>query len=332
MQIICTELTTIFAQLSHSFTHTLIYYLYKNRTAVKKSIRIGVALVVAIGIVLGAFYLSQGKEEDEKSSKDMLVVNNQNTQGEIATLDSDGDGIPDWEEELRETVFTQITTPTTTGFTYGTSSDYTPPTTFTGQFTEAFMEDYLQGKIDGVDYSDPQQFVERAINTVNANVESKKYGRHQLAIVSATEESMRKYGNDVAIVVKKHSLNNTEHELVIVQSALQNGDVARLEELTPLIFSYQNILADLLVVEVPDVLALEHVAFLNTIQEIIDSLYAMQDIFNDPLYGLARINTYITVTQGVSKYFIGVADILTENGVVFSREEEGSFFYIFDTI
>ncbi len=297
-----------------------------------KSIRIGVALIIAIGIVLGAFYLSKSSKDDEKTTNDMLVVNNQNSQGEIATLDSDGDGIPDWEEELRERVFTQITTPTTTSFAFGTSSDYTPPTTFTGQFTEAFMQDYLQGKIDGVDYSDPEQFVDRAINTVNANTESKRYARNQLAIIPATEDSLRAYGNEVAVILKKHSLNNTEHELAIVQTALQNSDATKLDELTPLIFSYQNILADMLTTDVPDVLALEHVAFLNTLQEIVDSLYAMQDIFNDPLFGLARINTYIVTTQGISAYFKDIAKMLTESGVVFTNDEEGSFFYVFDAI
>ena len=70
---------------------------------------------------------------------------------EVAEIDPQN---PDWQESLESNAFKTITTPTST-VTEGDDATYTPPTTLTGKFSEAFFKDYFTGKIKGKDFSDP---------------------------------------------------------------------------------------------------------------------------------------------------------------------------------
>lgn len=293
----------------------------------KGTFRIGGALVFGILMVLGALYVQNGNLTTEAGS--LAVVTDAPERSAIKTTDADMDGIPDWEESLQDKVIKTIETPTSTS-DLPTEEEYVPPTTFTGKFSEAFFEDYLKGKIDGQDFSDPTAFVGTAIQAIEQNTKSKQYSRLEFMLIPSSKEALRTYGNRIAEIIKTHSINN-KNEVIILQEALATNDPKKLEDLKPIYDVYTKIIADTLRMEVPESLGTQHAELLNAYEAIRTDVEAMQIAFTDPLYALARVKTYENDALQLYRAFETIAATLSQNNVTYTTEESGAFFYLFDT-
>ena len=293
----------------------------------KGIVRIGGALGVGVVIILGALVV---KNVGTESPAGAIVVSKAPEREYINSLDSDGDGIKDWEESLQGKVFETIDTPTSTPLT-DINEPYEPPTTFTGKFSEAFLQDYLQGKINGEDFSDPTQFIGGAVSAIEKNTQSKTHSRLELAVTPSTPESIRAYGNEIAGIIKSHSIDN-ESEAVILQKALTADDPDKLKELDPIHAVYKNSISDALRINVPDTLADEHITFLNACEAILTDIEAMQVAFTDPLYSLARMKNYESDAGALFTSLKSIGTALTESGASYLNNEPGAFFYIFETL
>ncbi len=293
----------------------------------KGTFRIGGALVFGILMVLGALYVQKGNATTEAGS--LAVVTDAPERSAIKTVDTDKDGIPDWEESLGERVFKTIETPVATSSTEE-DGEYVPPTTFTGKFSEAFFEDYLNGKVRGEDFSDPSVFVGTAIQAIEQNTKSRQYSRLEFVLIPDSKEALRTYGNRIAEIIKTHSINN-KNEVIILQEALATNDPKKLEDLKPIHNVYTNIIADTLAMEVPESLGVQHAGLLNAYEAIRTDVEGMQIAFTDPLYALARVKTYENDALQLYQAFQNIATTLSQNSVTYATEESGAFFYLFDT-
>lgn len=295
----------------------------------KGVIRIGVAGVVGILIVLGALYVSSNLPE-KTLPEEPVSIQKPVTRGSVEITDVNKNGIPDWEDSLEDKIIDLIIVATSTEGV-GTSETYIPPTTFTGKFSEAFLQDYLEGKMSGEDFSDPTAFVEGAISSIEQNTLSPKHTRGELTLIPTTPEILREYGNELVSIMTRHS-KTTESELAILSRVLETEDEALLAQLKPIEESYTATIADTLGMPVPDMLAREHVELLNAYEAVRLDLEAMQQLYTDPLYALARIRIYESDIQSLSSILKTIGGIIDDNGIIYSREESGSFFYIFDAI
>ena len=113
----------------------------------KGSIRIGGALVVGIGIILGALYMSNQSLPTTPTLSDTSLgaPGTGLTRDPIAIHDTDSDGIADWEETLQETVFRFAPTPTSTSL-FAPSATYTPPPLLRVSFLKHFWQITLMEK------------------------------------------------------------------------------------------------------------------------------------------------------------------------------------------
>ncbi len=290
---------------------------------VKGKFRIGGALVLGILIVLGAFFVG---DKNTTYGTNVGTVTKAPERSAITTTDSDKDGVPDWEESLQAKVFETIDTPTSTILV--SDEPYEPPTTFTGKFSEAFFKDYLQGKINGEDFSDPTAFVGTAIQAIEQNTASKQHAIAELTIVPDSEESIRTYGNRVAEIIQSNSIGN-ENEALILQRALQANDPEMLKALEPINAVYTKMIEESLQMPVPQSLAFRHVDLLNAYEAILTDIGAMQVAFTDPLFSLARVKAYQKDAEALYTALKGIADFLSLRDVIFMSEEPGSFFDIF---
>lgn len=244
----------------------------------------------------------------------------------IENLDSDGDGIADWEESLGKRAFEAISTPTST--ILSEEEEYEAPTTLTGKFSEAFLKDYFEGKVKGTDFSDPSALVDGAVKAIDSSARSKRYSPLQVERIPTTPESVHAYGNRIAEIVAMHSIQN-ENEAVILQRALQADDPELLKELEPIREVYEKVIRDAILTPVPEVLVDEHVAFLNAAEAVKTDIMAMQVAFSDPLYTLARMRTYESDATALLTSLHGMAKTFAEVGVNFRNDELGAVFSMF---
>lgn len=290
------------------------------------TIRIGGALVLGILIVLVSLRVSA--KGDDSSSEDTLALTAP-ARTYIESQDSDGDGVKDWEEVLQERFIDSVSATSSENLGFNTTEEYVPPTTLTGKFSEAFFQDYLDGKVQGVDYSDPSVFIADAIGAIEKNVKSRTYSRIDITIIPATPENIHMYGNTLADIITKNSINN-ESEMLILERALKTDDPSVLAELKPIEEVYAKTTAEALRMEVPDSVALQHIAFLNASEAILTDLKAMQFTFDDPLYTLARVKGYKADTKQLYDSFVALKNYFDAQGITFVDEDPGKFFYIFD--
>lgn len=296
-----------------------------NDFRVKGKFRIGGALVLGICIILGALYVGNKSVSGTTGS---VIVSQAPLREAIGIADSDGDGIQDWEESLQGKVFETIDTPTSTALTEDNES-YAPPTTFTGKFSEAFFKDYLQGKIDGRDFTDPTAFIGTAVEAIEQNTQSKRHTRLELTLIQSDFESIHEYGNRVSEIMQMHSAN-TINEALILQNALTANDPKILEGLKPIRIAYTDIIEDTLRMEVPDAFAGRHVDLLNAYELILTDIEAMQVAFADPLFSLARVKSYEKDAQALYDALKAIAVLLDQNNATYANDEAGAFFYLFD--
>ncbi len=285
---------------------------------------IGGAFILGGLIILCALAVKNSADAEQTGS---VIVARAPVRTPIAARDSDKNGIEDWQESLQDRVYKTIDTPTST-FAVDLSEPYTPPETFTGKFSEAFFKDYMEGKVNGQDFSDPSALVGTAVEAIEKNTQSKRHSRLELTIVPTTPESIRAYGNRVAEIMQIHSINN-EPESYILQNALEANDPKMLAELEPIRNVYVETIVDTLAMDVPDVFADMHVDLLNANEAIALDISAMQVSFTDPLYSLARVKSYKDDAGALFKSISAIREKTTQEGISYGNDEPGAVLYLF---
>jgi hypothetical protein len=287
---------------------------------VNSTTRIGGAIVLGILIIFGALRVSTRAS----ATAGEVVVLPAPEREYIQTQDSNGDGVKDWEEHLGVTVTQGSTTATTTD-----AGSYTPPTTLTGKFSEAFLKDYLEGKVNKKDISNPKALVGSALQAIDTNTQSRVHTVSELTTINTTPESLHTYGNHVAGIIQKYSIKN-EYELDILQRAIATQDQSILTELDPIIEMYKNLITESTVIEVPQTMTQEHIALINSYETLYTDLTAMRVAFNDPLLALARISHYKADAQTLHTSLGNVSKSIKKQDVTFTGKDSGFLLYFFE--
>lgn len=285
---------------------------------------IGGAVILGGLIILCSLVVKNSADAEQAGS---VVVARAPVRTPIEARDLNKNGIEDWQESLEARIYKAIDTPTTT-FDINLDEPYTPPETFTGKFSEAFFKDYMKGKMNGQDFTDPTAMVGTAVKAIELNTQSKRHSRLELNIVPTTPESIRAYGNRVAEIMKTHSIDN-EPESHILQNALEANNPSMLRELEPIRNVYVETIVDTLAMDVPDVFADMHVNLLNANEAIELDISAMQVSFTDPLYSLARVKSYKTDAQALFESLSAIREKTVAEGISYGNNEPGAILYLF---
>ncbi len=293
----------------------------------KGLVRIGGALGVGFVIILAALVVNDASSIAPEGA---VVVSKAPERNYINAQDSDSDGVKDWEENLQGKVFDTIDTPTSTAYTVPTPEEYEPPTTFTGKFSEAFFQDYLQGKINGEDFSDPTKFVGNAVTAIEQNTKSKTHTRLELSVITSSEKIIKDYGNELAHIIQKQT-PGSENEAIILQKALTGENPEKLKELDPIYNTYVQIISELLLLPIPDTLADKHVALINAAEAVLTDIEAFRLAFEDPLYALARVEKYQDDAQTIHDSLKSIIEIITSHNVSYLNSEPGAVLYLFNS-
>ncbi len=286
--------------------------------------RVGGAILIGAGIVGGVLIVKHRSEYAQSADTPALVVARGDVRSVQPAIDSDKDGIPDWEETLRGTDPQKYTTLSQDTSTSATTTPYTPPVTLTGQFSEHFLENILRsGAGKTMTKEEQDAVVQQSLGALDSLPQDKRYT--QLDIKSIADNSLgslRAYGNAVGDILKKNSIHN-RHELVIVFEATKSADPTRLQELLPIERAYAGMIRDMLLLEAPSNLAKQHVDLLNALSIIHGGLVAMQQIFSDPLPSLVRVQRYEEDAKGLWYGLTNIRAMLETQHIAYTSGEPG---------
>ncbi len=291
------------------------------------NVRIGGATLVGVMIILGALYV-QSKKEISAEEMTGSIVSAAPGRQIIPTTDSDGDGVEDWKAGLTDQIFKSIETPETT-LALRNSESYTPPTTFTGKFAEAFFTDYMDGKVSGEELQNKDALINNAINAIEESTQSKIYTRAEVIVVPDSMESLREYGNRVAEIIARQT-GTGENELFILKRAVESNDPKALEKLAPIVSGYKKIITEIQLVPVPNTIVLSHLVLLNALEAVLADVLSIDMVFSDPLYTMARVKRHESDALALFESLKKIASLLITQGVSYAKDEPGSMIYTFN--
>jgi hypothetical protein len=208
------------------------------------------------------------------------------------------------------------------------SAPYEKPTTFTGQFAESFVSDYLKDKQNDGSVDDSDALIESAISAVESSIVSKVYAVADIVVVPATESSIRDYGNAVAEIMRSKP-SSGEQEVVITAEAIKANNPEALERLEPAKQNYRSMVLEMLDVPVPATYANLHLRLVNGYESVYSDIDAMGRAFTDPLYALARFKQHYDDIQGIFGTIKELQEKILSDGVVYEKDEPGAYLYIF---
>lgn len=254
-------------------------------TRVKGSILIGFALV-ASALVLSQY---RGGIAPQAPAQAVTDANNEPVTASapkreaIPVVDSNNDGVPDWQELLNDTE--PLVLPD--------EDSFAQPETVTGQFALEFFETYVSNEGYGAFARSPEEIVDSASDSIIQQTRDRLYTEQDIKLYAASPEQIRQYANAVADIMFAYPLpEETRNEIVIMEEAVTRGNRDALAELTPIQRSYESMVSDMLALPVPRTLMKEHLDLTNVYQALASSIAAMQNTYEDPLPALVRLRRY----------------------------------------
>lgn len=241
---------------------------------------------------------------------------------ELVQKDSDGDGVPDWEESLWGTNPTNTDT-----FGHGlgdraeidkmkialrgnakTDGAISGEDTQTSLFAKQLYSSVLALKQSG-NFTDTTAGSLSVGVTNNIKEQAKEkiyYVASDLKIVGEATSSIEAYRGDIVRIATKYEKAGLGDEILILASVVDNKNPAGLKNLDKNIVLYRKILGENLFISVPKNMAQNHLILVNGYRNVLESLSQAGEIFSDPIAGLVEITRYRNSTNSI---LIALAEI-----------------------
>jgi len=298
-----------------------------------KNPRVVGALVVGIALVVCAFYV---RGSAANTSLEAAIAVADTPRKYVATSDSDGDGMRDWEEELYGTNPAQADKLAQARLTSDSVDRETIddiPDSMTKKFAISFFSDYLKQAGTGEEMTEEAKtkFLEEAAGYAAQESVDRSFTSADLSLGANNDsDAIRAYGNRVADALTKHTVS-TESEIVILERALQTDNAAELAPLTEIVESYSKSLSDLLTMQVPPAFAEEHLELLNALLAVHNNIAAMQKAFSDALPAMVRFQRHPDDMVALAETLSAIATALRLHGTSYGPDEPGNIWNAFSS-
>lgn len=303
------------------------------------------ACILAVSGIYSATRINRQEQLTQEGLRQAVldVVVNGNS-----TVDTDGDGLKDWEEALWET---DPANPDTDGdgtpdgeevvsgrnpnvagpddaMTATETSTSTEDLTLTDKFARKTFGEYIALKGDGVlDSESEQALVDRLLQSQELSQEAKLYAITELDTTGPTDQtSVKAYGNALGRTLIDASPKNMQNELLILGGALQNQDPTQLAALDPIIEGYEKLIGAYVAMKAPNDAGLHHLNLVNTLSALLESIRSMRVVFDDPLRAYVGVSKYHSNINLMFASFNDLEVYFMKKGVTF---EQGSDGYVF---
>ena len=293
-------------------------------------IRVGGAVLVGVSLVAIALFFDSKKSVALEGSAAVVIVattpkNIQKNQ------DTDGDGIPDWEEKLLGTDPSQKNEYPKTPPPDIAEKEEPIPDTATTRFMQSVMGPYITKTLNGtpLDEAGKQKLIDDAIAGASRYTVDKLFTAKDLFVsASETDASIKTYGNLLGSALNKNPGTN-ENEMFILKRALDSENEEELALLDPKIHAYRKTLDEMRAIPVPPSLKEEHLSLLNKILTVHNTIVTMRRAFEDPLPALMRSQEYFTHVEHLSQALSQITARLKDKNISYTKDENGFLLFIF---
>ncbi len=319
--------------------------------------RILVSASLSVVLIVGAFLLARSVESPnsaQASTESALLQ-------AIATKDSDGDGLTDWEEALYGTS-SNITDTFNLGMTDGeavtnglivpkaiadisiaTSSQSfmpkdgslpPPPAddTLTAAFAKSFFTLYLSVKETngGADLSeaDMQNIATEALNSLSSAITSATDFKSikDINISNSSPEAFKLYAVHAEAVLMKNTSTATTSVINYLKSAVENNDVTALSHIVSLSKAYRDSAAGLSVLSVPQELVADHLLLVNSIMRVSQITSDFARVNEDTLAAMLALQQYPQAIFKLGDAFININKTYRIAGISLQAGTPGASF------
>lgn len=315
----------------------------------KRYLLIGGAVLISAGLL---FFAVKSAGEQNYVSEDLGV--SAKVRSILNQIDTDGDGLKDWEESLWGTSPANPDTDrdgTTDGEEVAQNRDPLTPgpddflenkksevfisnenLTPTDEFAREFLTLYLEKKGDGeVSQEDRGEIINRLISEA-PEATFKTYSAGNISVsLDGSESALKTYGNAVGKLFKESSLPANAYEpLQILAQSLQAEDLKGLNKLKAWGEDAEKVLGNLLVLKVPQTLAGTHLKLINGVSSLSADFKVMANAFGDPLSAIVHTRAYFDSVKMIEESVKEIASYFQKNNITFQQGEDGSL--IMDTL
>ena len=289
-----------------------------------------VFILVAILLVGGSFVFAEYRNKQAENiyvAPEVTSLIDRSAQD----LDTDGDGMKDWEEIL---VGTDPKDAKSKG-SRSSSSSLVKDVTKTpaeklepiDQVSREFFARYMELRQLGIssDKLNQQDLVNKTIASIPSS-EAKAYTSKEILVkTDISKEAVKQYGNEMASVFKKYVISS-RNEGIIVKDAVQKGNPEILRELDPVIESYKNIVNGLLKIQAPMSMETLHLDLVNSINSVLFMMKLFRNTMADPLSGVQAASQYLIVQENFFDSLRAIQSYLTYLGITYQTSEPASYF------
>lgn len=263
---------------------------------------------------------------------------------DVEVIDSDGDGLSDWEEFLWGTDPENIDsdgdgTPDGEEVKLNRDPNLAGPDdvleeerleiktmTETDRLAAGIMEQYIRAIQGGnvLTSNQKDQIVNSALNQVLSTQSiTTDYSLSKLNITKNI--TVRDYGNNLGRIFIRNGVE--ENPLTIIKYSIDNRDNVEIKKLVEISNIYKKIEEEVSVLATPREAASLHLSLLVAISEIRQSLILMSKSFEDPVAASKGLTTYYTASNKLIQIFDDYRNLFTRNKIIYQRTDNGYIFF-----
>jgi hypothetical protein len=252
---------------------------------------IAVTAALSVAILISAAGMQLGKAFAKPMPVDPASLEPVVRPSYLAVDDEDGNGTPDWQDEL---IRAGVISAPATSTTAATGTPSTDPLSNIGQ---AVAQTLVNGYMSLAQYNayTPERG-ETLASTIADNLRAPAiFVPHTVEELSFDSDTSSKrvlqYRSDMRVAFEP-MINAEEHELTLFAGYVDSHDQLWLERLAKAAANYRAVEKNLLSVSVPQDAAPEHLRAVNAIGSFAENLERMVRFANDPLASMALLRTY----------------------------------------
>jgi hypothetical protein len=303
------------------------------------------ATVFSLMLIVGAYVFAQGVESPQiaQASTETALLQ------AIATKDSTGDGLPDWEKSLYgipldatttdyfhlgmtdgEAVAKGLVVPNAVANIPGSAASSTEGT-LTNAFAENFFNLYLSAKEanGGAALTSDQTntLATQALSEIPQSAAQATDARTtaDIKVSGSGPDALRAFAVAAEAVFKKNMSTATTSEIQSLQDAV-NGDTGALTQLSATAQVYRKYAAGLAALPVPQELAADDLALINTmlLRSAVDDDFTQ--VNTDPLTTILALQQFSQTESDFWNEFSDIGAVYTSYGVTLAKGMPGASF------
>lgn len=277
----------------------------KNILPSKKfSFVIILVIAVVLSILIGTSYF--GSKKNFQSTKNMsLVANNGNTIGEVIRRDSNGNGIPDWEETLwgfdpkgngdanKKAIEEKKLATNPSGALAEGQSSLTENEKFSQDLLTTVVALQTSGSLTPEVLSTLGQSLE--IDLDSRKTIKNVYTKNDISVYTKnTNAEYQAYRAQFKRLVLRYQTSGMQTEFDIISAGLEEGAPAdSMKELIPIAESYINFGKEIIALDTPIDAVPTALALANISDHVGKSLMKLSKLYTDSMSGVVGLDEYI---------------------------------------